>query len=160
MLKELGVDGSPKERAKALRNAEDALADAKRTNKSARDRDTRIDDARARRDKITAQLHNGTVTLAEELERRTNLESRVTILGHVQRGGTPSAADRLLATRLGAACLRTINEGAFGVMIAAKGEETRTVPLSQVVGRRKTVPLDHSWIRTARMVGVSLGDAS
>jgi 6-phosphofructokinase 1 len=82
----------------------------------------------------------------------------VTILGHLQRGGTPSAGDRLLATRLGAACADVIEAGRFGVMIAARGEEAVPVPLAEVVGKRKTVPLDHAWIRTARSIGVSLGD--
>ncbi len=114
--------------------------------------------SRARIAEISSHLHNTTLVLSEELERLTNLESRVTILGHVQRGGTPSAADRLLATRLGAACARTIADGEFGVMIAAKGEEARPVPLGRVVGKRKTVPLDHSWVQTARDMGVSLGE--
>ena len=94
----------------------------------------------------------------KKLEKRTKLESRVTILGHVQRGGTPSAADRLLATRLGATTAEVINEGRFGVMIAARGEAAVPVPLEEIVGKRKTVPLDHPWIRSARSIGTSLGD--
>ena len=149
----------PKERAKALGDAENALAEAEVLKKSGQGRDKEIKQAQARLDEVAAELRNSTLTLSEELERQTNLESRVTILGHLQRGGTPSAADRLLATRLGSACARTINDGEFGVMIAAKGETAKRVPLKQVVGKRKTVPLDHSWIRTARQIGVSLGDA-
>ncbi len=148
-----------REQAEALHTAEDALARARKLKRAGKSRDKKIEDARARIEEITALLHNGTLALSEELERLTNLESRVTILGHLQRGGTPSAADRLLATRLGAACTRTIDEGEFGVMIAARGEEAKAVPLKRIVGKRKTVPLDHSWIRTARMIGVSLGDA-
>ena len=96
--------------------------------------------------------------LAQKLEKLTNLESRVTILGHLQRGGIPSAADRLLATRLGAACVDYIEKNIFGVMIAAKGEGTRAVPLEEVAGKRKKVPLDHDWIISARSVGTCLGD--
>jgi 6-phosphofructokinase len=92
------------------------------------------------------------------VEELTHLESRVTILGYVQRGGTPSPADRLLATRLGSACADLINEGVFGVMVAARGDGTEPVPLEKVAGKRKTVPPDHSWIETARHVGTSLGD--
>ena len=103
--------------------------------------------------------HSGnTLRLARHLEELTHLESRVSILGYVQRGGTPSAADRLLATRLGTACADLIQKGVFGVMVAAKGEGTEPVPLEKVAGKRKTVPLDHPWVMSARRVGTCLGD--
>ena len=107
---------------------------------------------------IEAHRAESTMRISRQLEELTGLESRMTILGHVQRGGTPSAADRLLATRLGTACAKLIHEGHYGVMVAAKGEGTRAVPLSEVVGKRKTVPLDHPWIASARHVGTCLGD--
>jgi 6-phosphofructokinase 1 len=96
--------------------------------------------------------------LAGQLEELTGLESRVTILGYVQRGGAPSAGDRLLATRLGTACADLINQGKYGVMVAARGEGTEPVPLEKVAGKRKIVPLDHPWLASARLVGTSLGD--
>jgi 6-phosphofructokinase 1 len=96
--------------------------------------------------------------LTQHLEKITKLESRVTILGHLQRGGIPSAADRLLATRLGTACTQYIQDGLYGVMVAARGEGTEPVPLEQVVRGRKNVPLDHLWIQSARDVGTCLGD--
>ncbi len=103
--------------------------------------------------------HTGnTLRLARQLEELTQLESRVTILGYVQRGGTPSAADRLLATRLGGACADLIHDGVFGVMVASRGDGTEPVPLEKVAGKRKTVSLDHPWIQTARHVGTCLGD--
>jgi 6-phosphofructokinase 1 len=103
--------------------------------------------------------HTGnTMRLAHQLEQLTSLESRVTILGYVQRGGTPSAADRLLATRLGTACADLIHEGVFGVMVAARGEGTEPVPLEKVAGKLKTVPLEHPWVESARRVGTCLGD--
>jgi len=103
--------------------------------------------------------HQGnTLRLAKQLEELTHLESRMTILGYVQRGGTPSPADRLLATRLGSACGDLINEGVYGVMVAARGDGTEPVPLEKVAGKRKAVPLDHQWIETARHVGTCLGD--
>jgi 6-phosphofructokinase 1 len=103
--------------------------------------------------------HSGnTLRLAKELEELTQLESRVTILGYVQRGGTPSAADRLLATRLGTACADLIHEGVFGVMVAARGDAAEPVPLEQVAGKIRTIPLDHPWIASARRVGTCLGD--
>jgi len=96
--------------------------------------------------------------LAKQLEELTHLEARVTILGYVQRGGTPSAGDRLLATRLGTACMDFISRKIFGVMVAARGEGVKAVPISQVAGNLKLVPTDHSWITSARRVGTSFGD--
>lgn len=105
-----------------------------------------------------AETTGNTMALAQQLEAMTGLEARVTILGHLQRGGTPSAADRLLATRLGTACADYIKNGQFGVMVAARGDGTEAVPIEQVAGKTKLVPLDHSWIDSARAVGTCLGD--
>lgn len=112
-----------------------------------------------------AHLHNvelaqreHTFTLATQLERATGLEARVTILGYVQRGGTPSAADRLLATRLGTAAADLVAAGEFGFMVAARGNGTEPVPLKDVAGKVKLVPLDHDWVAAARKVGTGLGD--
>jgi 6-phosphofructokinase 1 len=103
--------------------------------------------------------HGGnTLVLARQLEKLTRLESRVTILGYLQRGGTPSAFDRILATRMGTECATLIHEGIYGVMLAARGEKTETVALEEVVGKIKTVPLDHPWIESARRVGTCFGD--
>jgi 6-phosphofructokinase 1 len=96
--------------------------------------------------------------LAHQLEERTGLESRPTILGHLQRGGTPSAADRLLATRLGTACADLIDAEVSGVMVAARGDSTEPMPLDEVAGRKKLVPPDHPWVLSARRVGTNLGD--
>jgi 6-phosphofructokinase len=106
---------------------------------------------------LTQQL-DSTVRLARGLEELTRLESRVTILGHLQRGGIPSAADRLLATRLGTACADLVQEGVYGVMVAARGDGTAPVPLDKVAGNLKTVPLDHPWIESARRIGTNMGD--
>jgi 6-phosphofructokinase len=117
------------------------------------------------RDAVDAEIaafdadHTGhSLRLARLLEERTGLESRVTILGYVQRGGTPAPEDRLLAARLGNAGAALIADGSYGVMVAARGDDTRPVPLERVAGRRKTVPLDHPLIATARHVGTCLGD--
>ena len=99
-----------------------------------------------------------TLRLAHLLEKLTGLEARVTILGHLQRGGTPSAADRLLATRLGTAAADLIRDGQFGVMVAARGEATEPVALEEVAGQAKTVPSGHPWVASARGVGTSFGD--
>ncbi|HNQ05335.1 MAG TPA: ATP-dependent 6-phosphofructokinase [Thiobacillaceae bacterium] len=99
-----------------------------------------------------------TLRLAQQLEALTGLEARMTILGHLQRGGTPSAADRLLATRLGTAAAQLIEQRRYGVMVAARGDSAVPVSLEEVAGRVKTVPPDHPWVESARGVGTSFGD--
>ena len=99
-----------------------------------------------------------TMHLTQELERLVGQESRLTILGHLQRGGTPSAADRVLATRLGTACAELLNKEKYGVMIAVRNDKFVPVPLEDVVRKKKLVPPDHPWIRSARLVGASFGD--
>jgi len=96
--------------------------------------------------------------MAEELQMITGLETRVTILGHLQRGATPSASDRLLATRLGTSAIDYIKNDQFGIMVAVSGEQTKAVPLQDVAGKVNYVPLDHPWIETARNLETSFGD--
>jgi 6-phosphofructokinase 1 len=107
---------------------------------------------------LEVRHQDNTLRLAHQLEGLTHLESRVTILGHVQRGGTPSAADRILATRLGTACADLIAREQFGVMVAARGEYAEPVPLDEVAGKRKSVPRDHPWVDAARRLETSLGN--
>lgn len=107
---------------------------------------------------LESRYSDNTIRLSRQLEKLTGLESRVSILGYVQRGGTPSVADRLLATRLGTACAELINNEVYSVMVASRGDTTEPVPLKKIVGKRKTVPLDHPWIESARRVGTNLGD--
>lgn len=116
------------------------------------------DAARAAMDAFDADHTGHSLRLARQLEALTGLESRVSILGYVQRGGTPSPIDRVLGARLGHAGAELVAAGTFGVMVAAKGERTRPVPLERVAGRLKTVPLDHPLVETARHVGTCLGD--
>jgi 6-phosphofructokinase 1 len=99
-----------------------------------------------------------TIDLAAELERRTGLESRVTILGHVQRGGSPSPVDRQLATVLGTEAARLVEEEAGNVMSAIQDGLPTAVPLEEVIGERKVVPPDHPWVVSARRLGIGLGD--
>lgn len=108
--------------------------------------------------KIQNRRVDHTLKISQQLEELTKLESRVTILGYVQRGGTPSAADRLLATKLGTACASLIEEKKFGVMVASKGDKVEAIPLKDVVGKRKSVPYDHPLIKSARSIGICLGD--
>ena len=99
-----------------------------------------------------------TFKLARELEAATGLESRVSILGYVQRGGTPCAADRVLASQIGTAAADLVAAGEFGVMVAARGKGTEPVPLDEVAGKVKLVPQDHAWIEAARKLRTGLGD--
>jgi ATP-dependent phosphofructokinase / diphosphate-dependent phosphofructokinase len=131
-----------------------------KSGKSKKDKKQKVRDRESKAESalFDAAHVSDTLKLARQLEALTRLESRVTILGYLQRGGTPSAYDRILATRLGTACAVLINDGVYGVMLAARGEGAAPVPLEEVVGKIKTVPLDHSWIESARQVGTSLGD--
>lgn len=140
----------PIDQAPLVREAEarKAMAENKKERKSAKEELARL----------AAAHSNHTVSLARQLEELTGLESRVTILGHLQRGGTPSAADRLLATRLGTACADLIDQGTFGMMVASRGEEAVPVPLEQVAGQKKLVPVDHPWVTSAKRVGTNFGD--
>jgi ATP-dependent phosphofructokinase / diphosphate-dependent phosphofructokinase len=96
--------------------------------------------------------------LAPLLSEALGIDARVTSLGHVQRGGIPTPTDRLLATQLGTAAARLISEGKFGIMVAVKGDQMVPVPLEKVAGRKKTIPLDHPMIQTARLINLCLGD--
>jgi len=108
--------------------------------------------------RLELQYAEKTLRLAERIESMMELEARVTILGYLQRGGSPSSADRLLATRLGTACASLIKNKNFGVMVAARGDGTEAVPLDKVAGKRNIVPLDHPWVESARRLGTCLGD--
>jgi ATP-dependent phosphofructokinase / diphosphate-dependent phosphofructokinase len=77
--------------------------------------------------------------LAKEIERRTGKEARTTVLGHVQRGGTPSAFDRWLATRFGLYPIDAVHEGATGMMVALRGTDIVRVPIAEATARLKTV---------------------
>ncbi|MCD6356798.1 MAG: 6-phosphofructokinase [Anaerolineaceae bacterium] len=102
---------------------------------------------------------NRTLQLSRELEKLTGLEARITILGYIQRGGTPSARDRLLGSMIGSSAADLITKGQYGVMVSIKGEGTKPVKLETVVNHRRMVPADHLWVKTARRVGTCLGDS-
>lgn len=99
-----------------------------------------------------------TLLLANRLEDTTGIESRITILGYLLRGGAPSAGDRILATHLGTQAADLVDEGKFGVMVAYQNGKAVCVPLEDVVGETKPVPLNHPWIIGARHVGIAMGD--
>jgi len=96
--------------------------------------------------------------IARKLQQLTGTEARVTSLGHVQRGGQPTAHDRLLSTRLGTKAGTLLAEGVYDVMVAIQGGEAVPVPLASVAGLKKLVPREHTWLETARLVETCLGD--
>lgn len=96
--------------------------------------------------------------LAKEIAGRTGKETRALVLGHLQRGGNPTTFDRLIALRFGAAAVRIVGERKFGTMVALDPPHIKAVPLEKIIGRIKNVPLDSDKIKTAREIGISLGD--
>lgn len=97
--------------------------------------------------------------LADQIRQRSQMPVRVTVLGHLQRGGSPTAFDRLLASRFGAQAVHAIAQGKLGRMVALYNEDIITVPLEQAVAGQKLVPLDSDIIRTAFGLGISLGNS-
>jgi phosphofructokinase-like protein len=98
------------------------------------------------------------VRVAAELEKLTGKDTRSVVLGHLQRGGAPTSFDRVLATRFGARAVELLLEGQFGTMVAFHPPDIVAVPLDRVVGRTRNVPVDFDVVRTARAMGIALGD--
>lgn len=96
--------------------------------------------------------------VARDLEPLTGKESRHVVLGHLQRGGSPLAYDRVLATRFGSHAIDLVRRKRFGVMVALRATDIVEVPLEFVVGRQRTVPLDSDVVHVARNMGMCLGD--
>lgn len=96
--------------------------------------------------------------IADELSEKTQCEVRVTVPGHFQRGGGPCAYDRVLCTRLGAAAASLIKEQKYGYMVALRDNQIVPVPLGEVAGRLKEVPVDCELIKSAREIGITFGD--
>ena len=95
--------------------------------------------------------------IAEEIEYETGFETRETVLGYIQRGGSPTAFDRNLATRMGGHATELIANGQFGRMVALKGSEISSVPLNEVAGKLKLVTEDHDLVVQGRRLGVCFG---
>ena len=96
--------------------------------------------------------------VAREISEETGMETRATVLGYMQRGGIPSASDRVLATSLGTAAVELLAKGNYGRMVALVGNDIDSVDLSVPEGKVKSVPADHYMIETARAVGTCIGD--
>ena len=96
--------------------------------------------------------------VAKEISKRTKKDARSLVLGHLQRGGSPTTFDRLISLRFGAAAVRMIEQGQFGVMVALAPPTVKAVPLEEVIGSIRRVPLDSDTIQTARDIGICFGD--
>jgi ATP-dependent phosphofructokinase / diphosphate-dependent phosphofructokinase len=105
------------------------------------------------------QLGGVGAKVAAEIAETTGKETRTVVLGHLLRGGSPTALDRLLGLRFGAAAVRALDEGVDGIMVGLQPPDVVYVPLAEATRRRKTVPLDGDTMRTARDLGVNFGDA-
>jgi len=116
--------------------------------------------AMEKKDRKKYRLENGpsvAYRVAREIGEETGMETRATVLGYVQRGGIPSATDRVLATSLGTAAVELLAKGNYGRMVALNGNDIGSVDLSIPEGKVKSVPLDHYMINTAKAVGTCLG---
>lgn len=96
--------------------------------------------------------------VAEQVEKLTGIESRTVVLGHVQRGGTPSAHDRTLATQFGFHAYRLLTAGKFNELVVQRGGKIDSVPIAEVADKVRTVPMDHPTMLAARGIGVCFGD--
>jgi 6-phosphofructokinase 1 len=105
-----------------------------------------------------ARLGGIGAVVAAEIQQRTGKETRVCVLGHLQRGGAPTTFDRLLCTRFGARAVQLIAEEKYGYMVALQPPDTTAVKLTEAIGRLRTVPLDGDIVQTARALGITFGD--
>ncbi len=96
--------------------------------------------------------------VAEEVHHRTGKDTRSLVLGHLQRGGSPTTFDRLLALRFGAAAVRMVEQRKFDHMVALKDSDMVAIPIAEAIARRKKVDLDSDKVTTARDIGICLGD--
>jgi ATP-dependent phosphofructokinase / diphosphate-dependent phosphofructokinase len=116
---------------------------------------TRANDTLGRNDVLLGGI---AMEVAREIGRRTGKETRSLVLGHLQRGGSPTTFDRLLALRFGAAAIRFLAEGKRNVMVSFRPPEMEAIPLPDVVAKTKQVPLDSDTILTCRDLGITFGD--
>jgi len=105
-----------------------------------------------------ARLGGIGAVVAAEIERRTGKETRVCVLGHLQRGGGPTTFDRLLCTRFGARAVQLIADGMYGYMVALQPPDTVAVKITDAIGRLRAVPVNGDIVQTARALGISFGD--
>ena len=121
------------------------------------------EDAALSKKELKAKLKNNpypsvSYKIGAEIEERTGQEIRITVPGHTQRGGSPCAYDRVIASRLGAAAAQLILVEKYGYMVGFKNDEIIPVPLGEVAGKLKMVDPNSSIIKEAKNLGISFGD--
>ena len=147
----------PKPTAPIIADDDDEKAEKKKRKKDKKDKKAakkeKPDD-----DENDERFGKTSFAVAKQISQRLGMETRVTVLGHLQRGGIPTPYDRVLATRLGTHAAELLAEGAYNQMVCIKGADVSSVPLELVAGKIKLVPADHPLIRSARRVGTNFGD--
>ncbi|MCS7046874.1 MAG: 6-phosphofructokinase [Gemmataceae bacterium] len=143
-------------------NGKDAKKAKKKEGKHKGEKNDGKSDKKKKKDRTDAYDDSGlgraSFLVAKAIKDRLGMDTRVTVLGHLQRGGVPTPFDRVLATRLGVHAAEMLNEGVYNRMVCIKGTEVSSVPLEAVAGKLKLVPPDHPLIRAARRVGTNFGD--
>lgn len=124
----------------------------------AREKNSEFVTSGAQEENREARLGGIGAVVTAELEKRSGKEARCCVLGHLQRGGSPTTFDRALCSMFGATAVEMIADGQFGKMVAHTGSSVGPVDIAEAVGRLKTVPPDGNLIRTARALGISMGD--
>ena len=151
--------------AAAERDGEDTKADKKKSSKKDKHKKDKKD-KKAEKKKAKEAANDGdedsfgraSSSVAKAISKRLDMETRVTVLGHLQRGGIPTPYDRVLATRFGVQAAEMLHDGIYNRMVCLKGPDVTSVPLELVAGKLKLVPPDHPLIRAARRVGTNFGD--
>jgi len=96
--------------------------------------------------------------VADEVEKRTGVEARAIVLGHIQRGGTPTPHDRVLATQFGHHAFELLQAGQYNRLVVQQQGRITDVPIAESAGKVRTVPTDHPLLRAARSIGTSFGE--
>lgn len=99
-------------------------------------------------------------SIAQAIRERVDKEVRVTVLGHLQRGGSPSPSDRILAARFGASAVELVARGAYGHMVSLRSERIESVPLAEAISPTRLVDPESEVVQSARALGISFGDRS
>jgi ATP-dependent phosphofructokinase / diphosphate-dependent phosphofructokinase len=154
---------SAAEMSPAEEDADDDKADKRKGKKNKnKKKKEKKEEKRKAKQAIDEDTENGagraSSQVARAISKRLDIDTRVTVLGHLQRGGIPTPFDRVLATRLGVHAAEMLHEGIYNRMVCIKGPDVTSVPLELVAGKLKLVPPDHPLIRAARGVGTNFGD--
>jgi 6-phosphofructokinase 1 len=145
--------------AEGIRSIQEVNQDPESESKKKKAKEAKEAEKFKTKDGLTLVQEPTASRVARELQQLTGIDARVTSLGHVQRGGSPTATDRLLCTRLGTRVGELLVEGNYNVMVAVRGNECVPIPLEEVAGKKKLVPQDHQWINCGKLVETCFGDA-